>query len=130
MVSMIQTPLAYSLYQKIDLANVECLNEKVDGSGVNVFKSWSERLNREECVESDCDAELIFNIPFTGDVKLKGIVIISDEELSRVKLFKSKMRMSFDDVSGEADQEFAVIHDPQGTVEYPIKPTKFLMSII
>lgn len=117
--------ITYSLYQKIDLANVECLNERVDGSGVKVFKSWSERLNTADCVESDCDAELIFNIPFTGDVKLKGIVIIADEELSRVKLFKSKMRMSFDDVLGEADQEFSITHDPQGTVEYPIKPTKF-----
>lgn len=117
--------IAYSLYQKIDLANVECLNEQVDGSGVKVFKAWNDRLSPADYVESDCDAELIFNIPFTGDVKLKGIVVIGDDELSKIRLFKSKMRMSFDDVAGESDQEFEATHDPQGHLEYPIKPTKF-----
>lgn len=117
--------LAYSLYQKIDTGNVECLNEQIDGSGVKVFKAWSERLSTADYVESDCDAELIYNIPFTGDVKLKGMVIIGCEDLSRVRLFKSKMRMSFDDVTAEADQEFEITHDPQGTIEYPIKATKF-----
>lgn len=117
--------IAYSLYQKIDTANVECLNEQVDGSGIKVFKPWNERLSAEDFVESDCDAELIYNIPFTGDVKLKGIVVIADEELSRMRLFKSNMRMSFDDVNLEADQEFEITHDPQGVFEYPVKPTKF-----
>lgn len=116
---------AYSLYQKIDTQNLECLNELVDGSGVKVFKPWSERLNRSDYAESDCDAELIFNIPFTGDVKIKGIVVIADEELATMRLFKSKLRMSFDDVRGEADQEFGMTHDPNGSIEYPVKPTKF-----
>lgn len=115
----------YSLYQKIDTTNVECLNELVDGSGVKVFKSWSNRLDKEDFVQSDCDAELLFNIPFTGDVKIKGIVVIADQELSKMRLFKSNLRMSFDDVSAEADQEFQVTHDPQGVIEYPVKPTKF-----
>lgn len=116
---------AYSLYQKIDLVNVECLNEKVDESGVKVFKAWNERLNRHDYVESDCDAELVFNIPFTGDVKLKGVVVISDSDLHKMRMFKSKMRMSFDDVAAEADQEFEITHDPEGSIEYPVKPTKF-----
>lgn len=115
----------YSLYTKINTVNVECLNEKIDGSGVKVFKSWDNRLDREDFVESDCDAELIFNIPFTGDVKLKGIIVIADEELSKMRLFKSNMAMSFDDVNGQADQEFETTHDPTGLKEYPVKPTKF-----
>jgi len=116
---------AYSLYQKIDMQNIECLNERIDGSGVKVFKPWSERLNREVYVESDCDAELLFNIPFTGDVKLKGIVVIADEELSTMRLFKSKLRMTFDDIECEPDQEFDVTYDSNGTIEYPVKATKF-----
>lgn len=117
--------VAYSLYQKIDLDNVECLNERVDGSGVKVFKPWNERLNTENYVESDCDAELIYNIPFTGDVKLKGIIVKASEELSRVRLFKSNLKMSFSDVEVEADQEFEATYDPQAVVDYPVKPTKF-----
>lgn len=37
--------LAYSLYQKIDLINVKCLNESEEDSGKNVFKPWEERLD-------------------------------------------------------------------------------------
>lgn len=37
--------LEYSLYAKIDLANLECLNEASDGSGKTVFKPWEDRLN-------------------------------------------------------------------------------------
>ena len=36
--------IQYSLYQKINLANVECLNKAVDGSGKTVFRAWEERL--------------------------------------------------------------------------------------
>lgn len=116
---------AFSLYQRIDTANVECLNELVDGSGARVFKPWSERMSNEVFVQSDCDAELIFNIPFTGDVKIKGIIVRADEELHKMRLFKSSLRMSFDDVAAEPDQEFAVTYDPSVTHEYPVKPTKF-----
>jgi hypothetical protein len=40
--------LQYSLYSKIDLANVECLNEKREGSGKDVFKAWEDRLDFEK----------------------------------------------------------------------------------
>jgi hypothetical protein len=38
----------YSLYQKIDLENVDCLNEEVENSGRLVFKAWENRKNRDE----------------------------------------------------------------------------------
>jgi hypothetical protein len=40
--------LQYSLYSKIELANVECLNEKREGSGKDVFKAWEDRLDFEK----------------------------------------------------------------------------------
>ncbi|GLG95759.1 PITH domain-containing protein [Gryllus bimaculatus] len=40
--------LQYSLYNKIDTGNLECLNERVEGSGKDVFKAWEERLNFEK----------------------------------------------------------------------------------
>ncbi len=63
----------FSLYQKIDLSNLECLNESEEGSGKRVFRPWQSRLDKGETdfVSSDCDAELLFNLPFTGNIKLK-----------------------------------------------------------
>ena len=35
----------FSLYLKIDLERLQCLNESEDGSGKNVFKPWDKRLD-------------------------------------------------------------------------------------
>ncbi|XP_067006923.2 PITH domain-containing protein GA19395 isoform X2 [Anabrus simplex] len=81
--------IQYSLYSKIDTGNLECLNERIEGSGRTVFKAWEERLDFEKYVESDVDEELLFNIPFTGNIKLKGVVVIGGEggaHPSRMKL--------------------------------------------
>ena len=66
-----ESGVAYSLYQKIDMNQLTCLNEETDGSGKTVFKPWETRLDREKFVLSDADEELLINIPFTG--KLIGI---------------------------------------------------------
>lgn len=36
---------AYSLYSKIDLDRVECLNESEEGAGKTIFKPWDQRLD-------------------------------------------------------------------------------------
>ncbi|UYV68802.1 PITHD1 [Cordylochernes scorpioides] len=116
--------IQYSLYTKIDTENVECLNETVDGSGKDVFKAWENRHDFEKFVESDCDQELLFNIPFTGTVKLKGLIIIGGEEdthPSRMKLFKNRPKLTFDDAQGCCDQEFELHPDNTGTLEYNTK---------
>ena len=64
--------MQFNLYTKIDLNKLECLNEAEEGSAKNVFKPWDARLDQSKFVESDADEELLFNIPFTGSVKLKG----------------------------------------------------------
>lgn len=54
--------------------------------GVTLFPSKV----RFQFVVSDADEELLFNIPFTGNVKLKGIIIIGaddDSHPSKVKLY-------------------------------------------
>ncbi|KDR10778.1 PITH domain-containing protein GA19395 [Zootermopsis nevadensis] len=120
--------LQYSLYSKIDLENLECLNEKSEGSGKNVFKVWEDRLNFEKYVESDVDEELLFNVPFTGIVKLKGVIVIGgemDSHPSKMKLYKNRPHMTFDDVSAPVDQEFDLHPDNTGTLEYSTKVVKF-----
>ncbi|UYV68804.1 PITHD1, partial [Cordylochernes scorpioides] len=105
--------IQYSLYTKIDTENVECLNETVDGSGKDVFKAWENRHDFER---------------FTGTVKLKGLIIIGGEEdthPSRMKLFKNRPKLTFDDAQGCCDQEFELHPDNTGTLEYNTKVTKF-----
>lgn len=103
--------IEYSLYTKIDIENTECLNEENDGSGKLVFKPYEKRFdlskvcekiyqiyvfvklltinNYSQYVQSDADEELLFNIPFTGNIKLKGIIISGANDDSH----PSKMKM-------------------------------------
>ncbi|XP_046545888.1 PITH domain-containing protein 1-like isoform X1 [Haliotis rubra] len=118
----------FSLYTKIDTERVECLNETLDGSGRTIFKPWDQRLDKDKYVESDVDEELIFNIPFTGSVKLKGVIVIGgqdDSHPSRMRLFKNRPGMTFDDVSIEAEQEYELHPDPEGMLEYATKAARF-----
>ena len=62
--------LSYSLYQKIDMNNLTCLNEEIEDSGKTIFKAWEDRKDREKFVLSDADEELLINIPFTGEMRL------------------------------------------------------------
>jgi PITH domain len=125
-VDPLELGIQYSLYEKIDTNNVEVLNSEFPA--VNVFKSYHERLNFEKYVESDCDSELLFNIPFTGNVKLKAIKIIGpndDTHPKKLKIFKNRPKMTFDDVTAKADQEFELEQDVTGSLEYSTKQVIF-----
>jgi len=120
--------IEYSLYTKIDKENLTCLNEKRDGSAKEIFKPWEERLTMNTIVESDVDEELLFNIPFTGNIKLKGIIIVAPDDDShpgRMRLFKNQPNMSFDDVRVEALQEYELHRDPSGCLEYATRVMNF-----
>ncbi|XP_072025536.1 PITH domain-containing protein 1-like [Amphiura filiformis] len=118
----------FSLYTKINKDMVECLNEIIDGSGKEVFKPWDQRLNKDKVVESDADEELLFNIPFTGNVKLKGIIVIGGEHdyhPAEMRLYKNQVHMTFDDTRGEPEQTFEMQPDATGRMEYCTKIAKF-----
>ena len=60
-----------------------------------------------QMVSSDADEELLFNIPFTGNIKLKGLIIMGGSHghhPSKVKLFKNRPHMTFDDAQSKSDQ--------------------------
>ncbi|CAD7078801.1 unnamed protein product [Hermetia illucens] len=120
--------IQYSLYKRIDLENLECLNEEEDGSGKTVFKPYESKLDTSQFVQSDSDEELLFNIPFTGNVKLKNIRIAGGDDDSHpkmVKLYKNRPKMAFDDTSVKADQELQLTKDPTASLEYPVKTAIF-----
>ncbi|XP_045155109.1 PITH domain-containing protein 1 isoform X1 [Echinops telfairi] len=72
-------------------------------------------------VESDADEELLFNIPFTGNVKLKGIIVMGEDDdshPSEMRLYKNIPQMSFGDTDREPDQTFSLNRDVTGELEY------------
>ncbi|XP_053776024.1 PITH domain-containing protein 1 isoform X2 [Desmodus rotundus] len=124
-----QRGLAYGLYLRIDLERLQCLNESREGSGRGVFKPWEERTDRSKFVESDADEELLFNIPFTGNVKLKGIIIMGEDDdshPSEMRLYKNIPQMSFGDTDREPDQTFSLNRDLTGELEYATKVWQML----
>ena len=118
----------FHLYQKIDFNKLQCLNEADEGSARNAFKPWEERMDATKYVESDVDEELLFNIAFVGQVKLKAVVLIGGEgeqHPSEMRLFKNRPFMTFDDAKSEPDQKFELHEDLDGSVEYPTKVARF-----
>ncbi|KAM7536270.1 hypothetical protein Aperf_G00000083605 [Anoplocephala perfoliata] len=118
----------YSLYKYIDTQNVVCLNERVPESGKKVFKPFEERKDSSTFVESDADEELLFNIPFTGSIKLKGIIVAGENgesHPSSVAIYKNRPYMTFADTEAEADQCIELHQDPSGEITYPLKAMKF-----
>jgi hypothetical protein len=120
--------LSYSLYTKIDIENVKCYNEHVSGAGKTVFKPWDNRLDTTMYVDSDVDEELLFYIPFTGNVKLKGIALLGGEgngHPNTLRLFKNRNPQGFDEVQDEPDQIIPLTQDNTTAIEYPLKMSKF-----
>lgn len=142
----------YNLYKYIDMENLVCLNERVADSGKKVFKPFEvfflyklifpqERKDSNTFVESDVDEELLFNIPFTGSVKLKGIIIAAENgetHPASVAIFKNRSYMTFDDanvgplrillsfyIQAAPDQCLELHEDPNGEITYPLKVMKF-----
>ena len=118
---------AYGLYLRIDLQRLQCLSESCEGSGLLTFKLREERRDGSKFVENDADEQLLFNIPFTGNVKLKGIIIMGeddDSQPSEMRLYKNIPQMSFDDTDRELDQTFSLNPDLTGE-EYTTKMSCF-----
>jgi len=118
----------FNLFLKIDFHRLTCLNEAVEDSAKGIFRAWDQRKDFSQFVESDADEELLINVPFAGNVKLKSVVVIGGHETSapnKLRIFKNRPHMTFDDASSEADQEMALTRDADGSVEYPTKIVKF-----
>jgi len=119
-----------TLYPVIDRDKVIGLNESKTGSAKNCIKPHDSRTDGKEFVRSaDGDGELIIHIPFTVQVKLKSFSVIGGDEGSApkaVKIWKNRDDIDFDTAEDiEPDQEFNLVVDADGSIEYPVKIYKF-----
>ncbi|KAJ1925122.1 hypothetical protein IWQ60_004763 [Tieghemiomyces parasiticus] len=125
----IEPALKDSLYGKIDLDRVRCLNEHSAGAARGIFKPWDKRKDREPYLESDCDEQLILFVPFTGMVKLKSILLWGGPEgkaPAKLKVFINAEDVDFDNVEGrKCTQEWDLVEDQGDLIEYHTRVAKF-----
>ncbi|GAA5906096.1 hypothetical protein JCM6882_003557 [Rhodosporidiobolus microsporus] len=63
------------LYAHVDRERVVALNGEEGKEAKVVIRPWDERNQEEEWLESDADEQLILQIPFTGNIKLRSILV-------------------------------------------------------
>ncbi|KAH7424715.1 hypothetical protein KP509_11G020900 [Ceratopteris richardii] len=122
---------AWSLYKHIDLPRVWALNEAVEGSAKNVFRSWESRLDTSNgfLESNDDDPELLLFIPFTSDVKIKSVSVIGagdGHSPSRMRAFLNRQDIDFS-TAAEMNpvQEWELAENLQGTLEYQTRYARF-----
>ncbi|KAK9729627.1 hypothetical protein K7432_000145 [Basidiobolus ranarum] len=127
----IEAALKDTLFSKIDVDRVRCLNESEPGASRRVFKPWHERLDTTKFVESDCDEQLIIYVPFTGSVKLKSISIRGGpgaKSPAKMKVIINREDVDFDNAdSMTPTQEWELVQAEahKDVVEYATRITKF-----
>ncbi|RWA04617.1 hypothetical protein EKO27_g10487 [Xylaria grammica] len=81
--------LQHNLYEHIEFDKIDTMNESRRDSGKAIVKkTWSERLEVEPELQSDCDEQILMHIPFTGQVKLHAIMLRSSPDRSAPKTLR------------------------------------------
>ncbi|MCO5593885.1 hypothetical protein L7F22_047905 [Adiantum nelumboides] len=133
--------------KEVYMGEVWALNEVVEGSAKNVFRSWDLRLDTSNRIlfidvyvasddvlqgyleSNDGDPELLLFIPFTTDVKIKSISIIGagdGRSPSRMRAFLNREDVDFSTAAAmNPIQEWELGENLQGTLEYQTRYAKF-----
>ncbi|GAA5860040.1 hypothetical protein JCM1840_001853 [Sporobolomyces johnsonii] len=115
------------LYEQIDTDKVIALNAEEGKEGKIVIRPWDQRNQEEEWLESDADEQLILQIPFTGSVKLRTILVKAGPAgftPDKMQVFANQ-QLDFDEAtSTDVTQSFDVAVTRE-VVEYAVRPAKF-----
>lgn len=117
----IPTNEAQSLQSKIDTAHVTALNlQNPQDEWGKLFKPSLEKYELKPVIKSDCDSQVIINIPFINShVKLFLIILRTNGDKycpKVIKLWKNDKTIDFDNV--ESKKPTYVINHPQIGVNY------------
>lgn len=118
------------LSDSIDRKNLFCLNERVSDSGKTIFKRQEDIQDRTRFVLSnEDDQELLFYIPFTSMVNIKSMTMIGGEDGSsplHCKIYVNNDNPGFSLLETDScSQEFECQENPEGSLSYELKPSKF-----
>lgn len=120
-----------SLHSFVNHPCVTALNALDPAAAARVLRPWHERRLVDAALESmEDDPELLLHIPFTADVRLRGILVTGGSEgraPTEMRAFINRNDVDF----GLAEeltpvQEWALVEGAaSGDVEYACKPSKF-----
>ena len=66
-----------SLHAFVDVPAVTAFNAREDDAAPGVIRAWERRHDRTgRALVSEDDGELVIRIPFTTDVKLRGVMVL------------------------------------------------------
>ncbi|BGP15862.1 hypothetical protein JCM10213_005652 [Rhodosporidiobolus nylandii] len=115
------------LYQHVDRDQVVALNAEEGKEGKVVIRPWDERNQEDEWLESDADEQLILQIPFTGSIKLRSILIKSGPAgftPDKMQVYANQ-KLDFDEASSvDVTQSFDVAVTRE-VIEFAVRPAKF-----
>ncbi|SPO03883.1 related to thioredoxin-like protein [Cephalotrichum gorgonifer] len=118
----------HSLYQHINFDEITTLNEARFGMGRDVVKkTWAERRAGVE-LESDADEQLLMTVPFTGQVKLHSISILTSPSPSAprtLKVFANRDGLDFATAEEAEPTQTFELSQTSEVQELPVKRAKF-----
>ncbi|KAI5951794.1 hypothetical protein KGF54_004869 [Candida jiufengensis] len=143
-IAPIPTTTSQSLNSKIDLYKVSALNlQNPPDQLQKLFKDQEHKFEIHPTIKSDCDEQLIINIPFlNGSVKLYSLILRTNGESycpKTIKLYKNDKTIDFDNIDskkpiqeithpqiGIADDEISDVIDSESTfIEHFLQRHKF-----
>lgn len=124
-IAPIPTNQSQSLQSKIDTPHVTALNlQNPNDELPKLFKSHEDKYQLKPIFKSDCDSQVIINIPFVNSqVKLFSIILRTNGDKycpKTIKLWKNDKSIDFDNV--ESKKATFVINHPRHGVNYNDEP--------
>ncbi|KAI9835588.1 MAG: hypothetical protein M1819_002039 [Sarea resinae] len=117
------------LYQQVDFSGITTLNEAVPGSGAAVVqKAWAQHQDTEPELASDVDEQLLMFVPFTGQIKLQSVLILTSPSPSAPKtlhLFANRDDLDFSTASDLPPTQTLHLSQTSALQELPVKRTLF-----
>jgi len=117
------------LLSRIDLDNVDALNAENEQQAKDVVgKPWDNRFDEDKYLMSDADQQLIVRIPFTGQVKLRSVIVKGARGEScptKMKVFANIPCVDFDSAESEKPTQVINLIDSKDAVEYTVPAARY-----